>query len=380
MSHSDLQKSLNICPGEHLAIAFSGGGDSTALIHMLRERDPKPSVFVVDHNLRMGSFTEASEAKKTAQALGYKAKILTWSHASPSTGIQEKARKARYKLIGDACRHNGISHLVTGHTEDDQAETLLMRYDRNTQWRGAAGMRRQVYAPLWPQLARLTVHRPLLGISRTQLRAYNHDNGLKWSEDPSNANQDFTRIRARNSLTAAPLIKDILLDCANDLQRGRDIETSRLGQILQRCVQIDLQGIIHLKRNASAALLALLLRAASGTGGPISEDKLMALKTQISARNFKGATLGGAQITPARQGGVYIGPDPAFVTGRAGQPAIAPQIWPKDQKMLWASRFWITCTQNNMTVKPLLGHITKLPPELSRSLKSVPPAFRGSLP
>ena len=111
------------------AIAFSGGGDSTALVHILKDHDPKPLILIVDHGLRDGSRDEAEHAKKFSESLALETLILTWAHNNPKAGLQEKARKARYGLMGGVCRERGIAYLLTGHTQDDQAETLLMRYD-----------------------------------------------------------------------------------------------------------------------------------------------------------------------------------------------------------------------------------------------------------
>ena len=188
----------DLIPETRFAIAYSGGGDSTALIYALRLYDPL--VLIVDHGLRAGSEAEAQKAAAFARGLNLTARVLTWSHEGISSGIQEKAREARYKMLGDACREVGIIYLLTGHTKDDQAETLLMRYDRGTDWRGAAGMSAQIYAPLWPALVDVTLVRPLLNASRSALREYNRQHGLTWIEDPSNENPDFERIRARQYL------------------------------------------------------------------------------------------------------------------------------------------------------------------------------------
>ena len=129
--------------------------------------------FIVDHALRAGSNDEAKSAKAFAQKCGYDAQIFTWQNNLPKTGLQEKSRRARYGLMGQVCREQGIKYLFTAHNRDDQAETLLMRYDKKTDWRGAAGMSPMRYGAVWPELAEVTICRPLLDISRQELRDYN---------------------------------------------------------------------------------------------------------------------------------------------------------------------------------------------------------------
>ena len=162
-------------PATPFALAFSGGGDSTALLYALRNYSPH--VLIVDHGLRTGSADEARGAQSFARSLGLNADVLTWKPSGIKTGLQAKARRARYRLIGDKCRALGIGAVVTGHSQDDQAETVLMRlsvggFGNGSGWRGAAAMRAVTPAPLWPELAGIDVYRPMLGISRADIRRY----------------------------------------------------------------------------------------------------------------------------------------------------------------------------------------------------------------
>jgi len=102
--------------------------------------------------------------------------------------------------MGNKCREEGIKYLLTAHNFEDNVETLLMRYDRKTDWRGAAGMSSITYAPVWPELSLVSIVRPLLSVSRKLLRDYNISNNIIWSEDPSNKDIRYGRIKARNYL------------------------------------------------------------------------------------------------------------------------------------------------------------------------------------
>ena len=237
------------------AIGFSGGGDSTALLYALRAHAARVHVFIVDHGLRKGSAAEALTAKARAEKWGFKAQVLTSFFGPLYSAIQEEARRFRYRLIADAMRALKLSFLVTGHTQDDQAETCLMRYDRNTEWRGAAGMARKTYAPVWPELAGITVVRPLLDVTRATLRGYNRAHDLVWAEDPSNENRKFTRIRTRDRLRNDTGLRDLLLDTARDLRQGLNAENEEMQRWSARYAQINPQGYIQLSRVPPKQLL-----------------------------------------------------------------------------------------------------------------------------
>ncbi len=223
------KKLLELIPKDTpFAIAFSGGGDSTALVHALRNHPQAKHVYIVDHNLRAGSDAEAQAAKAFALRCGYAAKVLKWNHSSPETAIQEKARQARYALIGHECRKDGVEYLLTAHSEDDQAETLMMRYDRNTDWRGAAGIAEKIYAPLWPEMVFVNIVRPLLSVTRQTLRDYNRAHNVTWAEDPSNQNRNFARIRARDYLQSQSDLRADLLETAQEMRAGLHKEKAML--------------------------------------------------------------------------------------------------------------------------------------------------------
>lgn len=334
---------LSVDKARSYAVAFSGGGDSTALLHALKDEPQAKYAFIVHHNLRPDARAEAERAKAQAQSFGYQAHILTWQHNNPKSGVQEKARIARYGLMGQACRERGIEHLLTGHTEDDQAETLLMRYERKTDWRGAAGMAQASYGALWPQLADVTLVRPLLDISRAALRSYNNEHKLSWSEDPSNQNRDFTRIRARDYLAEYPSMRAHLLGAGADLRRARDEELDYLRAIARESVTVDAHGLIYLSRPSALELTRHLLQAASGQGRPIDKMKIRHLDENMRSSEFKSATLAGAMVMRRKDGFLFMR-DPVVVSGRSdGRLSARDLSWPlKDTPQIWDGRFSLT--------------------------------------
>ena len=367
------------------AIAFSGGGDSTALVHALKDHPRAERVFIVDHALREGSDIEAESAARFAKNCGYQAETLRWQHNSPETAIQEKARCARYALMGEACRKLGIQYLLTAHSEDDQAETLLMRYDRKTDWRGAAGMAELSYGPVWPQLAMVTLVRPLLGVTRQALRDYNRTQDLTWIEDPSNESRDYARIRARDYLSSRPDLRDTLL-ATRQLMRGyMQDEGALLRQQFAQIGQIDSHGIITLTGLPYPELLFHCLRAGGGQGGVIDRAKIKKLLTQMRTPAFKSATLGGALVARHKDSFV-ICRDPVAVKGREdshhSRKALRRKLGLrlKTYPQIWDGRFSVTGPKDRSYMGSVHQHAARLKPEQRKALKAIPAAARPSLP
>src|SRR4051812_29251127 len=138
-----------IGPGERIGVAVSGGPDSLALLLLAaRARPGLVEAATVDHALRPESAGEAAFVAELCGRLAVPHEILTveWEE-KPETAIQERARIARYRLLGRWAKERGLTALATAHHLDDQAETFLMRLARGAGVKGLAGMRRLVRAP-----------------------------------------------------------------------------------------------------------------------------------------------------------------------------------------------------------------------------------------
>lgn len=173
---------------------MSGGPDSTALLHLVAAwRPPTLAVHVatVDHGLRPAARHEAEAVVEAASSLGLPASILRWDGEKPSSRLQERARAARYDMLFRAARACGASHVVTAHTRDDQAETVLMRLADGSGPRGLSGIR--------PQAERegLVLSRPLLGVSKATLVALCQERNWPFATDPGNGDPRFARARWR---------------------------------------------------------------------------------------------------------------------------------------------------------------------------------------
>ena len=129
-----------------IVLAVSGGPDSIALMWLAARwrrtlaRGPRLIAVTVDHGLRAEAAREAREVKRLARALDLPHRTMRWTGAKPRTGLPAAARSARYRLLAQAARSSGATHILTAHTRDDQAETLLMRLLRGSGIAGLAAM------------------------------------------------------------------------------------------------------------------------------------------------------------------------------------------------------------------------------------------------
>jgi len=132
-----------------IVLAVSGGPDSIALMWLAARwrrsmrRGPRLIAVTVDHGLRPEAAREARDVKRLATELDLSHRTLRWSGVKPKTGLPAAARAARYRLLAKAARAGGARHILTAHTRDDQAETLLMRMLRGSGIAGLAAMARE---------------------------------------------------------------------------------------------------------------------------------------------------------------------------------------------------------------------------------------------
>ncbi|WP_085626442.1 MULTISPECIES: tRNA lysidine(34) synthetase TilS [unclassified Pseudomonas] len=170
-------------------IAFSGGLDSTVLLHLLASHarnhaSPPLRAIHVHHGLQAAADIWPAHCQAICDSLGIELQVIH-VQVSPGASLEQAARDARYAAFRQALGPGDI--LFTGQHCDDQAETLLFRLLRGAGLRGLAAM------PGQRVLGQGSLVRPLLGCSRQQLQDYAQANGLAWIEDPSNADTQFAR-------------------------------------------------------------------------------------------------------------------------------------------------------------------------------------------
>jgi tRNA(Ile)-lysidine synthase len=206
-------------PGAGIAVAVSGGADSLALLHALRvlagPRGWRLEVVTVDHGTRPGSAADAAFVVDHAKALGLGAHLVTLAPAElaaeRAAGPEGAARAARYRALRAAAEWAGCALVATGHTLDDQAETVLLQLLRGA---GPDGLAATAVWDGW-------LLRPLLGVRRAETRACCEALGLAWREDESNQDQGLLRNAVR--LRALPLLEELRPGAARTLARTADL-------------------------------------------------------------------------------------------------------------------------------------------------------------
>jgi tRNA(Ile)-lysidine synthase len=305
-------------------LAVSGGPDSTALMVLVqrwragRRSGPELAAATVDHQLRRGSQREAADVARLAGKLGVPHDTLIWSGKKPKTGIQEAARKVRYKLLAARGREIAADAIVTAHTLDDQAETLLMRLGRGSGLTGLGGIR--------PHSKRegMAIARPLLDVPKVRLIATLRAAGIPFAKDPSNADPKYTRVRLRrlaSALAVEGLTSARLATAARRLARA-DAAIEAVADELQpkiarnarqstgASVQLDAKSFFQAADEISLRLLGRAVEA-TGDEGPVELAKLEALHSALwdahgagvpLRRTLAGALVGldGARLTVAR--------------------------------------------------------------------------------
>lgn len=212
-------------------IAFSGGLDSTVLLHLLANTEHLPplSAIHVHHGLQAAADAWPSHCQSVCDSLGVPLRVIR-VQVQPGASLERAAREARYQAFAEAA--GAGEAVLTGQHRDDQAETLLFRLLRGAGVRGLAAM------PVHRPLAGGHLVRPLLDVSRAQLEAYAHLHQLKWIEDPSNADPRFSRNYLRHRVF--PVLTERWPQAVSSLARTAE-HLSEAQELLDELARMDLQ-------------------------------------------------------------------------------------------------------------------------------------------
>ncbi len=227
-----------------LVLAVSGGPDSTALLMLAArwrralKQGPKLLAVTVDHALRKESAGEARAVQRLARRLGVPHRTLRWQGRKPATGLQEAARDARYRLLAATARSAKAAHIVTAHTLDDQAETVLIRMARGSGVTGLCAMARVSPLPAGGENEIMLI-RPLLDIPKARLVATLERAKIEFVDDASNRDPRFTRVRLRALM---PVLA------------GEGLDARRFALLARRLRRAD--AAIEMAVTAAAAALA----------------------------------------------------------------------------------------------------------------------------
>ncbi len=312
-----------------IGVAVSGGSDSTALLHLVADwaRGSGCKIFAVtvDHRMRDASAAEARQVAGQCAALGISHKTLIWEGRESHGNFQDQARQARYRLISEWARGLGIAHVTLGHTRDDQAETVLMRLLRGSGVDGLSAI------PVVRSSEQVHWLRPVLGLGREELRACLRELGVDWSEDPSNLDPKYDRVKLRNALkileplgfdaaglaeTATRLADARLVLEQAALRALKEIATTRAGSVF-----FETEGLRTLPKETRRRVMAHTLCWISGNPYPPRHSALLRLEADIW--DMSTTTLHGCLITPKNEQ-IIFGREPAAISDICAKPT---ELW-----------------------------------------------------
>jgi len=239
-----------LVPGTRVCVAVSGGADSVALLTALREANALPwnglgvglAAVHVQHGLRVEAGEDAAFVQTLCERLGVPLEVHsvdTPGHvARTGETVEEGARTLRYGVFGEYLATGKADVIVTAHTLDDQAETVLMKLLRGAWTEGLSG----IYPVVG--LARGKIVRPLLGTSRAEIVAYLKAAGQEWREDATNADPAYTRNRLRHQVLPVLRAENPSLDktLANLAELAREEEAKWQGDLARLLPQVLLPG------------------------------------------------------------------------------------------------------------------------------------------
>jgi tRNA(Ile)-lysidine synthase len=232
-----------------LAIALSGGLDSSALLHLAHAYAQAHGVtlhaFHIHHGISANADAWLAHCEQACAALGvtFAARRVTLVRKE-KTGTEEAARKSRYAALGALCAEHGVKLLLTAHHQDDQAETVLLQLLRGSGPAGLSGMDAANAAPELLGNPELVMARPLLPVSRKQLAAYVAEHAIAHINDESNDDPRFARNALRHKVMPAladafPGFQERFARSAQHAQSAQRLLTELAEQDLAQCLDGD---------------------------------------------------------------------------------------------------------------------------------------------
>jgi tRNA(Ile)-lysidine synthase len=368
-----LERRLDAGSSAPVAVAFSGGGDSLALLLAARAfagRCGRPLFALhVDHGLQARSAAWAEDAERTADRLGAGFVRLDWTGDKPDSGVPAAARAARHRLIAEAARRLGAPVVLLGHTFDDQLENILMRGSGV----GVGVLSEWSPSPVWPAGRGVFLCRPLLNLRRADLRLWLKAEGLGWLDDPANDDVRHPRARARQTLARRALAEGFMPLVAGEARSDGFAGLWRAEP--WGGVVIDRRGLTRAEPGQARRLLQIGAVCASGAERLSRPGRVQGLLARLMAGETFVATLGGARIE--------ADPDRVVLEREAGEAArggLGPLALEAGMPMVWDGRFEIVADRPGLVVEALSGRAARLAPEDRAVLRGIPTSSRPALP
>lgn len=271
-----------------LAVAYSGGADSTALLLACAARWPgQTRALHIHHGLQAAADGFARHCESVCAALGVPLQLVQVdARHTPGESPEDAARKARYQALADAARQCGVKQVLLAQHADDQVETLLLALSRGAGLPGLAAM------PERFERHGVLFGRPLLAVPGQALRDGLQAAGHAWIEDPTNADPQYTRNRIRHRLM--PALRDTFPGAVPALARTAR-HAAQAQRLLDELAALDAQhtglppaiaALQTLSPDRQANLLRHWLRQQHGVAP--SAAQMDALLQQVAACTTRG--------------------------------------------------------------------------------------------
>ncbi|MCL6710056.1 tRNA lysidine(34) synthetase TilS [Pseudomonas sp. R2.Fl] len=363
-----------------LTVAVSGGSDSTGLLFLIGDAlecapaGTSVTAVTVDHRLRPESAAEAEAVGALCRELGIAHRTVAWTGEKPTHGLPAAAREARYGLLADAATAAGSHIVLTGHTYDDQRETVAMRAQRSASADdiGLMGM-----SALTLYDRRVWIARPLLDCRRADIRDELIRAHIGWIDDPSNEDPRFERVRTRLALREA----------GDDAEPGLSLDHRRqlaisAADLIGRHAQAWGNAVVLLEPAALAAppetlrraleALLMILGGRRHAPGRDPVDRVMAFLD----RGEPGKLTVGRCLLVRRSEGLYL------MREKRG---ILPLSLPPQASDIWDGRFRVTNGTGREIVVRAAGQASQppaldaLPPSIARHAARILPEFVAAM-
>jgi tRNA(Ile)-lysidine synthase len=280
-----LLSDLNLAadPASRLGVAYSGGADSTALLHTMAARLPgRIEAIHIHHGLQAAADQFVDHC--TAQCAQLQVPLtVAYVDAEAATGEspEDAARKARYAALAQTAKQQGLKHIALAQHADDQVETLLLALTRGAGLPGLAAMPAQI------ERFGIVFHRPLLAVASAEIRQWLGNKNIRFIEDPTNADESLTRNRIRRQLLPAfeanfPGFRVQFARSSRHAAQGKRLLESLAQQdLVQTGIPPVIPALQQLSADRQANALRYWLKASHGASP--TETQLKELLKQVAA-------------------------------------------------------------------------------------------------
>ncbi|MCE2647246.1 MAG: tRNA lysidine(34) synthetase TilS [Streptomycetaceae bacterium] len=276
--------------GDKVLVAVSGGADSLALAHALSVEAKQLAITIlgvtVDHQLQSGSAAQAETVVSQLSAMDLKC-VVKKVEVKIKDGLESSARSARYKAINEVAQAENVVAVFLGHTQDDQAETVLLGLARGSGTRSLSGM--AAHAGIFV--------RPLLGLTRETTQNYCEQTDLTFWKDPHNQDPQFARVRVRTEAipvlekTIGPGISEalarssqLLREDADALDHWAEHEAMKLDLADLECDHLE-----AMPKAIRTRVLRMAIYAQGAPSGSITAEHVSVIEALITAWSGQGA-------------------------------------------------------------------------------------------